>query len=96
MEEKNLEESIRGIKEMILDRSELYALYMLYKEATVRETAEYFGISKTWVHVNLTQRLPQYNRCLYEEVQEVLQKNKAERHIRGGEATKKLWTKERS
>ena len=73
---------------MKLDKSERYALYMLDKDATVRETAKYFGISKTWVHVILTKRLPQYNKNLYFLVIEHMQKNKAERHIRGGEATK--------
>lgn len=64
------------------------AVYMIETGATVRSTAKKFGISKSTVHKDLTQRLPHYNKTLYEKVRKVLDKNKMERHIRGGLATK--------
>ena len=64
------------------------AVYMIETGATVRAAAKYFGISKSTVHKDLQQRLPQYNRKLYEQVRKILDLNKAERHIRGGLATK--------
>ena len=64
------------------------AVYMIETGATVRSTARKFSISKSTVHKDLTQRLPQYNMTLYENVRKVLDKNKMERHIRGGLATK--------
>ncbi|MEG1206320.1 MAG: sporulation transcriptional regulator SpoIIID, partial [Angelakisella sp.] len=56
--------------------------------ATVRETAKRFDISKSTVHKDVTERLRKVNFPLYEQVKEVLEKNKQERHIRGGQATK--------
>ena len=64
------------------------AVYMIETGATVRNAAEKFGISKSTVHKDLSQRLPQYNALLYRQVRHVLDSNKAERHIRGGIATK--------
>lgn len=58
------------------------------KCATVRAAAGHFGISKSTVHKDITQRLPDCNRSLYLEVKRVLDRNKAERHLRGGEATR--------
>ena len=63
------------------------AVYMIETGATVRTAARYFGISKSTVHKDLSQRLPQYNKYLYEKVRHVLDENKAQRHIRGGLAT---------
>jgi len=65
------------------------AVYMIETGATVRAAAQYFGISKSTVHKDLQQRLPQYNRLLYEQVRAVLNRNKEQRHIRGGMATKR-------
>ena len=65
------------------------AVYMIETGATVRNAAQKFGISKSTVHKDLQNRLPRYNRILYEQVREVLEKNKKERHIRGGMATKR-------
>ena len=62
--------------------------YMLENQATVRATAKVFGISKSTVHKDVTQSLKIKNRRLYAEVQALLQKNKQERHLRGGEATR--------
>ena len=65
------------------------AVYMIETGATVRNTAQKFGISKSTVHKDLQNRLPRYNRILYDQVREVLETNKKERHIRGGMATKR-------
>ena len=67
------------------------AVYMIETGATVRKAAKQFGISKSTVHKTLTQKLQQYNYALYLQVREVLDKNKRERHIRGGMATKQKY-----
>lgn len=67
------------------------AVYMIETGATVRAAARHFGISKSTVHKDLQQRLPQYNRGLYEQVRQVLETNKLERHIRGGMATRRKY-----
>ena len=67
------------------------AVYMIETGATVRNAARKFGISKSTVHKDLQNRLPRYNRILYEQVREVLERNKKERHIRGGLATKRKY-----
>ena len=67
------------------------AVYMIETGATVRAAAQHFGISKSTVHKDLSQRLPQCNRLLYAQVRSVLDTNKAQRHIRGGMATRKKY-----
>jgi putative DeoR family transcriptional regulator (stage III sporulation protein D) len=67
------------------------AVYMIETGATVRTAAKHFGISKSTVHKDLTQRLRQYNRLLYEQVRLILAENKAQRHIRGGMATREKY-----
>ncbi len=67
------------------------ANYCLRNNATVRESAKRFGISKSTVHKDITERLPEINHELYEEVKKILDTNKAERHLRGGEATKQKY-----
>ncbi len=69
------------------------AVYMIETGATVRRTAQHFGISKSTVHKDLSQRLPRYNQILYKQVRIILDENKAQRHIRGGLATKKKYQK---
>lgn len=64
------------------------AVYIIETGATVRSAAKHFGISKSTVHKDLSQRLPQYNRLLYQKVRLILDENKAQRHIRGGIATR--------
>ena len=64
------------------------AVYIIETGATVRAAAQHFGISKSTVHKDLSQRLPQYNKRLYKQVRCVLDVNKAQRHIRGGIATR--------
>ncbi|MBR5126380.1 MAG: sporulation transcriptional regulator SpoIIID [Oscillospiraceae bacterium] len=67
------------------------AVYMIETGATVRAAARHFGISKSTVHKDLSQRLPYYNHSLYLQVRKILDKNKQERHIRGGMATKRKY-----
>ena len=67
------------------------AVYMIENRATVRAAAKKFGISKSTVHKDLSQRLPQYNPAQYEQVKVILDTNKAQRHIRGGMATRKKY-----
>ena len=75
----------------IEERARQLAVYMIETCATVRAAAQHFGISKSTVHKDLQQRLPQYNRMLYEQVRQVLDVNKQQRHIRGGMATRKKY-----
>ena len=77
----------------IEDRACELAVYMIETGATVRAAAQRFGISKSTVHKDLSQRLPQYNKLLYEQVRLVLDVNKRERHIRGGMATQRKYKK---
>ena len=67
------------------------AVYMIETGSTVRSTAQKFGISKSTVHKDLQNRLPQCNKMLYEQVRTVMERNKRERHIRGGMATKRKY-----
>ena len=69
------------------------AVYIIETGATVRAAAQHFGISKSTIHKDISQRLPQYNRTLYRQVRIVLDENKAQRHIRGGMATKQKYLK---
>ena len=69
------------------------AVYIIETGATVRATAKRFGISKSTVHKDLSYRLPQYNKTLYHQVRRVLDENKAQRHIRGGMATREKYQK---
>ena len=66
-------------------------MYIIETGATVRSAAKHFGISKSTVHKDLSQRLPQCNKKLYAQVRNVLDINKAQRHIRGGLATKQKY-----
>ena len=67
------------------------AVYMIQTGSTVRAAANHFGISKSTVHKDLQQRLSKSNPLLYIQVRNVLDKNKQERHIRGGLATRKKY-----
>ena len=72
-------------------RAERLAQYIIENRTTVRAAAQKFGISKSTVHKDISERLPQFNRVLYQQVKEVLEVNKAQRHIRGGIATRKKY-----
>lgn len=65
--------------------------YIKNTGATVRKAGSIFGISKSTVHIDVTKRLYEIDRELYNEVEKVLQENKAQRHIRGGIATKEKY-----
>ena len=67
------------------------AVYIIENKATVRAAAAKFGISKSTVHKDLTERLPHLNPALYQQVRHLLDLNKAERHIRGGLATRRKY-----
>ena len=67
------------------------AVYIIEHKATVRSAAAAFGVSKSTVHKDLTERLPRLNRSLYRQVRALLDRNKAERHIRGGLATRRKY-----
>lgn len=67
------------------------AAYIIDNRATVRSAATEFGISKSTVHKDLTERLPKLNPGLYKQVRQLLDINKAERHIRGGLATRRKY-----
>ena len=73
------------------ERAEAFAQYVIETGATVRQTAAYFGISKSTVHKDLSKRLKYVNKSLYVQVKDILELNKSERHIRGGEATKRKY-----
>jgi len=70
------------------ERCILLGEYMIEHQATVRAAAQVFGISKSTVHKDVTHTLKSANKALYTEVQTLLFKNKQERHLRGGEATR--------
>jgi putative DeoR family transcriptional regulator (stage III sporulation protein D) len=76
------------LKTNIEERACDLAVYIIESKATVRSAAKKFGISKSTVHKDLSERLENINRPLYLQVKEVLEFNKAERHIRGGLATR--------
>lgn len=67
------------------------AVYIIENNATVRKTATHFGVSKSTVHKDISQRLLHYNKDLYIAARNVLEANKAQRHIRGGLATKEKY-----
>lgn len=79
------------LKGNIEERAVLLAQYIIENKTTVRAAAAKFGISKSTVHKDISERLPQFNRNLYLQVREVLDVNKAQRHIRGGMATRRKY-----
>ncbi len=75
------------IRKRVLDISS----YILESKATVRQAAAVFGVSKSTVHKDMTERLPGINKKLAIKIKDILEFNKAERHLRGGEATRKKY-----
>ena len=73
------------------DRCELIALFVIENDSTVRRAAKKFCVSKSTVHKDITFKLKKINHSLYKAVKDVMDKNKLERHIRGGEATKRKY-----
>ena len=86
-----------GIRSDALDdRALRLGSYIAEHGATVRSTAARFGISKSTVHKDITVRLPQLHAGLYQQVRQIIETNKQERHIRGGLATKRKYEREKS
>ncbi len=79
----------------IEERATLLAHYIIETKDTVRSTAKKFGVSKSTVHKDVSDRLLKINPVLAKEVREILDENKAERHLRGGMATKLKYLKEK-
>lgn len=82
------------MKDYIEERAIEIANYIIENNATVRQTAKNFGISKSTVHKDVTERLTQINQLLAVQARQVLDVNKSERHIRGGLATKQKYLKQ--
>ena len=72
-------------------RSRRLAEYVIEHRGTVRSAAAHFGVSKSTVHKDLRERLPLLDSALYRQVQAILEENKAQRHIRGGMATRRKY-----
>ena len=82
------------MKSYIEERAMEIAVYIIEHNATVRQTAKKFGVSKSTVHKDLVDRLPAVNPGLAQEARKILDINKSERHIRGGLATKEKYMRE--
>ncbi len=82
------------MNERIEERTVMLAEYIIENKATVRTTAKKFGISKSTVHKDVTERLGKINKRLADMTKSVLQENKQERHIRGGIATREKYLRE--
>ena len=78
------------------ERCVLLGTYLVENSLTVRAVAQKFGISKSTVHKDVTQVLKRINKPLYNQVKLILEKNKQERHIRGGEATRRKYTDQKN
>ena len=78
------------------DRCILIAEYVIENGSTVRSAAKHFGISKSTIHKDLTERLKYISPNLYSDVKKVLNINKSERHVRGGEATRKKYLRKKA
>lgn len=75
----------------IEERAAQLAQYIIDNRATVRAAAKHFGVSKSTVHKDLSERLERVDELLYQKVKDVLDFNKSQRHIRGGLATRKKY-----
>ena len=77
------------------ERARDLAVYILEHRATVRSAAKHFGISKSTVHKDVTERLKYVSPGLWAQVRTILLENKAQRHLRGGEATRRKYLQKR-
>lgn len=75
------------IRKRVLEISD----YIMETKATVRQAANVFGVSKSTVHKDMTERLPAVNKRVATKIKDILEYNKSERHLRGGEATRKKY-----
>lgn len=80
-----------GLRNSIEERACDLAVYIIENACTVRAAAARFGVSKSTVHKDLVERLPRVNPALFAQVRRLLDRNKAERHLRGGEATRRKY-----
>ena len=76
------------MKDYIEERVLEVARYIIESKDTIRKTAKVFGVSKSTIHKDMTERLPKINPVIAEQTYSILELNKSERHIRGGKATK--------
>lgn len=76
------------MKKTVSNRATAIGNYIVNSNATVRRAAQKFGISKSTVHKDVSERLKEVNPSLYKSVKDILNQNKAQRHLRGGNATK--------
>lgn len=79
------------MKDYIEERAVKIAYYIIENQATVRQTAKQFGVSKSTIHKDVTERLLQINPNLAKQARKILDQNKSERHIRGGMATREKY-----
>ena len=77
-------------------RARELAVYLIERRTTIRDAAKHFSVSKSTVHKDLSERLREIDRSLYVQVREILETNKVERHLRGGDATKRKYQKQRA
>ena len=77
-------------------RARELAVYLIERRTTIRDAAKHFSVSKSTVHKDLSERLKEIDRSLYVQVKEILEQNKAGRHLRGGDATKRKYQKQRA
>ena len=84
---------MKGLPE---ERAIRAAEYIIEQKSTVRAAARRFGVSKSTIHKDVAERLRKVDAGLYREVKQVLEQNKQERHLRGGEATKRKYEKEKN
>ena len=84
------------MKGYIEERAIQIAEYIIANKTTVRQTAKAFGVSKSTVHMDVTNRLPKINAALANEAKDILAVNKSERHIRGGLATREKYLHKKS
>lgn len=84
------------MNDTVEERAVILGEYIVENRATVRAAAKVFSVSKSTVHMDVAERLRRINPGLYTEVREVLEVNKAERHIRGGQATKQKYLSEKN
>lgn len=91
LKSENLEGYKIAFHERIVERTLMVAEHIKCTHETIRETAQKFGCSKSTVHCDVSYRLPQIDEELYKETKKVLDKNFTEKHIRGGEATRRKY-----
>ena len=83
------------MKDYLVERVLLVSGYIKETHETIRETAKKFGYSKSTIHNDVSYRLPKIDAALHEELQKVLDENFADKHIRGGQSTKKKYAESR-